>query len=65
MTEIITKTRQRINAVYCNRGVYLSVYLYLIYPYIWFLFVCVKDRACLRIARPAYCFKIFGSILEI
>ena len=26
------------------------------------LFVCVKDRTCLRMAIPAYCFSIFGSI---
>ena len=26
-------------------------------------FVCAKDRACLRMAIPAYCFSIFGSIL--
>ena len=25
------------------------------------LFVCVKDRTCLKIAIPAYCFNIFGS----
>ena len=47
----------RINAVYCSRGFYLSVYL--TYKA---LFVCVKDRTCLRMAIPAYCFRIFGSI---
>ena len=26
------------------------------------LLVCVKDRTCLRMAIPAYCFSIFGSI---
>ena len=26
------------------------------------MFVCVKDRTCLRIAIPAYCFNLFGSI---
>ena len=51
-------TSQRINAVHCSRGVYLSVYLYLIIK----LFVCVKDRTCLRTAIPAYYFNIFGSI---
>ena len=25
------------------------------------MFVCVKDRTCLRMAIPAYCFSIFGS----
>ena len=28
------------------------------------LFVCVKDRTCLRVAIPAYCFSIFGSIFD-
>ena len=26
------------------------------------LLVCVKDRTCLRMAIPAYCFSMFGSI---
>ena len=26
------------------------------------MFVCVKDRTCLRMAIPAYCFSMFGSI---
>ena len=26
------------------------------------MFLCVKDRTCLRMAIPAYCFSIFGSI---
>ena len=26
------------------------------------LLICVKDRKCLRMAIPAYCFSIFGSI---
>ena len=25
------------------------------------MFACVKDRTCLRMAIPAYCFIIFGS----
>ena len=25
-------------------------------------FACVKDRTCLRMEIPAYCFNIFGSI---
>ena len=54
---IRTETRQRINAVYCSRGIYLSVYL--TYKA---LFVCVKDRTCLKMAMPAYCLSIFGSI---
>ena len=29
------------------------------------LFLCVKDRACLRMAIPVYCFNIFGSILGL
>ena len=35
----------------------------------WFdykvLCVCVKDRICLRMAIPAYCFNIFGSIFGL
>ena len=52
-----TETRQKINAVPCSRGIYLSVYLTL-----KVLFVCVKDRTCLRMEIPAYCFSIFRSI---
>ena len=29
------------------------------------LFVCVKDRVCLKVAIPAYCFTIFGSIFGV
>ena len=29
------------------------------------LFVCVKDRVCIRIAIPAYCFNIFGSMFGV
>ena len=29
------------------------------------LYVCVKDRTCLRIAVPAYYFNIFGSIFGV
>ena len=29
------------------------------------LFICVKDRAYLKIAIPAYCFNIFGSIFGL
>ena len=58
---IRTVTSQRINAVLCSRGIYLSAYLYLIIK----LFVCVKDRICLRIAIPAYYFNIFGSIFGV
>ena len=54
---IRTETRQRINAVHCSRGIYLS-FLFNCKA----LFVCVKDRTCLRIAIPAYCLSIFGSI---
>ena len=49
-----TETRQRINAVHCGRGIYLSL-IYLIIK----LFVCIKDRTWLRMAIPAYCFNIF------
>ena len=29
------------------------------------LFFCVKDRTCLRMTIPAYCFSIFGSIFGV
>ena len=29
------------------------------------LFVCAKDRKCLRMAIPAYCFSIFESIFGV
>ena len=58
---IRTKTRQKINAVHCSRGIYLSIYLF---DYkAWF--VCLKDRTCLWMAIPAYCFSIFGSIFGV
>ena len=50
------------NAVHCSRGIYYLFICLLIFDY-KALFVCVKDRTCLRIAVPAYCFNIFGSIL--
>ena len=59
--KIRTEIRQRINAVHYSRGIYLSFYLYLITK----PFVCVKDRICLRIAIPAYCFNIFRSIFGV
>ena len=43
--------RQRINAVSCCRGICLFISLF-IFNY-RALFVCVKDRICLRIAIPA------------
>ena len=29
------------------------------------LFARVKDRTCLKMATPAYCFKIFGQIFGV
>ena len=58
---IRTETKQRTNVVYYTKDIYLSVYLYLIIK----LFVCVKDMRCLRIAIPAYCFKISGSNFSV
>ena len=48
--------------VHCSRGVFLSVYLYLI---CLFIFVCVKDRSCLTIAIRVYCFNINESIFSV
>ena len=56
-----SKKRQRINAVYCSRGIYLCFFIFDYKA----LFVCVKDRTCLRIAISAYCFNIFGSIFGV
>ena len=47
-----TKTRQKINAVHCSISLFDCKAL----------FVCLKDRTCLRMAILAYCFSIFGSI---
>ena len=44
----------------------IEVFIYLLTVFIFNYkaqFVYVKDRACLKIAKPAYCFIIFGSIL--
>ena len=62
MVEIRTKTRQRINAVILKER-YLFIFLF-IFDF-KALFFCVKDRTCLTIAMPAYCFNIFGSIFSI
>ena len=53
--------QDRINAIHRSKDIYLSVYLYFIIK----LLVCVKDSVCLRIAIPAYCINIFGSIFGI
>ena len=29
------------------------------------LFVCVKDKTCLRTGIPSYCLKIFGAIFGV
>ena len=42
----------------------IEVFIYLFTAFIFnYDAVCVKDRACLKIAIPAYCINIFGSIL--
>ena len=56
---IRTEKRQRINAVHCSRGIYLCLFDYKA------MFVCVKDRTRLRMAIPACCFNIFGSIFDV
>ena len=43
----------------------VEVFTYLLTVFIFnskALFVCVKDRVCLKVVIPAYCFTIFGSI---
>ena len=44
-----------------SRGIYLSVYLTIKLCF----FVCLKDKTCLRMAIPAYCFSIFESIFGV
>ena len=46
----------------------VEVFIYLFTVFIFNskpLFVCVKDRVCLKVAIPAYCFNIFGSIFGV
>ena len=43
----------------------VEVFTYLLTVFIFnskALFVCVKDRVCIKVVIPAYCFNIFGSI---
>ena len=43
----------------------VEVFIYLFTVFIFNskpLFVCVKDRVCLKVAIPAYCFNFSGSI---
>ena len=61
MIRIRRGTRHTINAVHYSRGNYFCL---LIFDYKT-LFVCVKDRTCLRIPIPAYCFNNFGSIFGV
>ena len=46
----------------------VEVFIYLFTVFIFNyrpLFVCVKDRACLKLAITAYCFTTFGSIFGV
>ena len=46
----------------------IEVFIYLFTVFIFkykALFVHVKDRACLKIATPAYCFNIFGRTFGV
>ena len=45
-------------------AVKVFTYLFTIFNY-KVLLIWVKDRACLKIAIPAYCFNIFGSIFGV
>ena len=57
---VSTEISHRRNTVRSSRGIYLSVYSIYIFNF-KVLFICVKDTACLKVAKPAYCFNIFGS----
>ena len=48
-------------------AVEVFIYLFTVFTFINYkaLFACVKDRACLKIEIPAYCFNIFGSIFGV
>ena len=59
---IRTGTRQRINV---QQFIAVEVFICLFIFDYKALFVCVKDRTCLRIAIPVYCFNIFGSIFVV
>ena len=54
------KTRQIVNEVYCSRRIYLRLSTFDYRA----LFVYVKDRRCVRIAMPAYCFNNCGSTFD-
>ena len=54
ITGIRRETRQRIITVQCNRGIYLCLFIF----YYKALHAWVKERTCLRIAIPAYCFVV-------
>ena len=46
----------------------VEVFIYLFTVFIFnskALFVCVKDRVCLKVAIPAYFFNSFGSIFGV
>ena len=41
-------------------------YLFTVYIFNYkALFVCVKDRVCLKVEISAYCFHIFGSLFGV
>ena len=59
---IRTELSQRINAVHSSRGIYLCIYSIYLFN-CKALFVSLKDKVCLKIAIPAYCFNIFCVLL--
>ena len=47
-------------------AVEVFIYLFTIFIFNYkFLFVCVKERGCLKLAIPAYFFNIFGSTFDV
>ena len=58
------KAENKCSSLHFSRGIYLSVYFRFIFDH-KALFVSLKDRTCLRIAIPAYCLNIFGSIFGV
>ena len=53
-TGIRRETRQRIITVHCSTGIYSCLFIF----YYKALHTWVKERTCLRIAIPAYCFVV-------
>ena len=64
-TSLVSKQKQAREEM---QFIVVEVFIYLFTVFTFnhkVLFICVKDRASLKIAIPAYCFNIFGSIFGV